>query len=1205
MRVFVKFGHAETAWVQPLGREGKTKVNEMFFWGVGERREQVCVRVRNYPATARFALDPREAGEEEVEAFDVFVRSGEFANFALKKLGDKAASWDGEHRLEAHEIVKRVRRHHCRPADRPVARDWPCWTVDFCCYAAVACFAYDPGPFAGTNFPRVRVFSATKTSLSLLKEFYRALELSPFCWWEVRGAAPVRVAELRKTRAAEYVIDYDAPDFSVVERPGGHPGTSVLCYDIEAIKDYLEPWERGFSPAEDRRREAARRALDAAGPAAERGILNSWNDHKVVNVHMLYYADWHEKAEPTRSISLILESWDGASFPAFVEGRIETLRRPELLATPTEVRHHRSERDLIADFYALVAETDPDVLTGWNLLGYDLWMTERRAEKTGVGGDALAYGRMRHRRCRCVDMQFQTAGKGAFGGKKQVALPGRVVLDGLFAMQKDFSARVSLDSYSLNRVAEHYLADKLGRRHATKDDLPYSKMRAAFSTPAGRHTLASYCLKDTKLTADVVQTMDVLLLYENTAKHVQTEISAVVFKGETERTLPVLTRFHEAREVVFVMEEKSTRAAGQPQVVQGGFVHTPRAGPYDCRTPVGVFDFKSMYPCVIRAFELDPTTVGKRDHLLSLGYGEADFRAYPARRLEGGSLVVEPVRGDTLCNLRAEGAGTPVGARPGVCPEVARSGMEQRTVYKAQKKEAAAAGDKKLAAIKEQLELACKATGNSLYGISIQPHCPVYNPDMVSLPLPSPFLASRALTPLPPQANLTTQIARDLNLTMTHRIQTGEFASLVEDDAAREACVGVRLSVVYGDTDSVFVRAEFPPDSLALHGPDMRPFATKLFAAIERDLNVNFFRSPLVQSCFRDARPPVDKNGPIEVEYENMYCPLYLFEEKKTYVAVKNDLGTGRPLTGRDGSPLTKVAGGQGKKRNNAPLVRQMEEEYHAALVAEDVADREAISRRLKAITARWARDIARDRLPWSNYVASTKLSKAPEAYDVENVATALAGAISARDPGRYLAAGDRISYLVVERAGEGGKRKRESVEEVSAVVRQNLQVDCEAGLQNIARGTALKFLKVAGLDGAAAAAFLRACKTNGGDKPVPKKPTRRPPSNFGGMTLTLTRACAVCRGPSPGGGAACETCAGGEAGAAALEEERRSAERLRALHLGYVAKCRECRASALAASGARRELADIEEAVEACENSECSTWLDRHWARRRQAGPP
>ena len=268
MDLFVKFGAAESAWIE-VGKEGeKTRVNELFFWGVDKLNKQVCLRVRGFPATVRFALDPDQSNaDDRSDAFDEYLRSPEFANFALKKLGEKARSWDGEHEIQASQLVLAVDRHRARPADRPVARDWPCWTVSFSIVAAAAAFSYDTGPFSDTPFPRTRVFSASKTGLALLRDFYRRADVAPFCWWRVRGAIPVRSLEQKKAPAgtSEFVLKFeeklDVIQLKGSERPP-RPGTSVLCYDIESIKNYLEPHETGFDRPAEKKREAARRRVD-------------------------------------------------------------------------------------------------------------------------------------------------------------------------------------------------------------------------------------------------------------------------------------------------------------------------------------------------------------------------------------------------------------------------------------------------------------------------------------------------------------------------------------------------------------------------------------------------------------------------------------------------------------------------------------------------------------------------------------------------------------------------------------------------------------------------------------------------------------------------------------------------------------------------------------------------------------------------------
>ena len=415
-------------------------------------------------------------------------------------------------------------------------------------------------------------------------------------------------------------------------------------------------------------------------------------------------------------------------------------------------------------------------------------MLERRADVLGIYEGISRFSRLRRYECRCKDINFQTAGKGSFGGKKELLVPGRCVLDGMFSLQKDFSARVGLSSFSLNSAADYYVKDALGK-FATKDDLPYEKMRSAFASVSGRTFFVKYCLKDTYLTALVVQRMDVVALYEAFATFVGIEMHAVTFQGETERTLPNLRRLFERQTPVIAMEERSTRPSAAKAYVEGGLVHTPVPGLYDERVPLGCLDFASLYPSVMIGHNLCATTAGKQSRLLALGYEPSQFQCFPAFEYEvpedhpnNGAKVfrVAPVTDDTLAVLYSH-------ARLGMCPQAAANGLELRGKYKKKKKAALAAGDERGAAQQESLEMAVKASNNSLYGITIQAHCAIFNPEM---------------------GNAITLISRNLNLKMTYEIESAPFRDKVlqnVSDEVRTIANGFTADIVYGDTVGVLV----------------------------------------------------------------------------------------------------------------------------------------------------------------------------------------------------------------------------------------------------------------------------------------------------------------------------------------------------------------------------------------------------------------
>src|SRR6185437_17000220 len=120
-------------------------------------------------------------------------------------------------------------------------------------------------------------------------------------------------------------------------------------------------------------------------------------------------------------------------------------------------------------FCARVATLDPDVLTGWNVIDFDLTVLEKIAARLRQSLPlGLAAGAMRLRKA-----------EGYFGSG-QASIPGRLVLDGIDLLRGAF---VRMDDYSLDAVARKVLGegkavsgdvrDRIGEiTHNYKHDLP-------------------------------------------------------------------------------------------------------------------------------------------------------------------------------------------------------------------------------------------------------------------------------------------------------------------------------------------------------------------------------------------------------------------------------------------------------------------------------------------------------------------------------------------------------------------------------------------------------------------------------------------------------------------------------------------------------------------------------------------------------------
>jgi DNA polymerase II len=258
-------------------------------------------------------------------------------------------------------------------------------------------------------------------------------------------------------------------------------------------------------------------------------------------------------------------------------------------------------------FCARIAAYDPDVLTGWNVIDFDLMVLEKIAARLRhplqLGRDA---GAMRLRKA-----------EGYFGSG-QASIPGRLVLDGIDLLRGAF---VRMDDYSLDAVARKVLGegkavsgdvrDRVGEIiHNYKHDLP---------------AFALYARTDSRLAFEISRKLNLIRLAfarsqltGMTPDRVAASIASFDFL--------YLTELERQGVVAPTVRGNDSRVHAAQQ---GGHVLEPRTG---LHSNVWVFDFKSLYPSIIRTFNIDPLSYvadpGANDDLIRVPGGA--FRRSPA-----------------------------------------------------------------------------------------------------------------------------------------------------------------------------------------------------------------------------------------------------------------------------------------------------------------------------------------------------------------------------------------------------------------------------------------------------------------------------------------------------------------------------------------------------------------------------------------------
>lgn len=234
----------------------------------------------------------------------------------------------------------------------------------------------------------------------------------------------------------------------------------------------------------------------------------------------------------------------------------------------------RDERAVLRAMVDGIARFDPDVITGWSVVEFDLAHLERRCAALAV---PFAIGRGGER-ARVLD-----------GSPPVARIAGRVVIDGPQTLR---SATYAFESYRLEDVAQHFLGRGKKIRHGVDPVAEIRRMHR--EDPAA---LAEYNLEDCRLVLDVLD-----------------RAALVPFAIERQRLtgLPMdkaggsvaafdhlyLPRLHRAGRVA-----RDVGDGPEPEMSPGGTVLESKPGVYD---NVLVLDFRSLYPSIIRTFLVDP-----------------------------------------------------------------------------------------------------------------------------------------------------------------------------------------------------------------------------------------------------------------------------------------------------------------------------------------------------------------------------------------------------------------------------------------------------------------------------------------------------------------------------------------------------------------------------------------------------------------------
>lgn len=309
-----------------------------------------------------------------------------------------------------------------------------------------------------------------------------------------------------------------------------------------------------------------------------------------------------------------------------------------------------TEKEMLERFFVILKDVDPDIITGWNVIDFDLNVIKKGCTKLEV---PFILGR--------VNSQSKIVIKEGFFETSKVVAEGRQVIDLLNWVR----SAVKLGDYKLETVAQYYLGEGKVMAFTEKG----AEIEHLFKKD--KQKLVYYNLKDSELVEKVLNKSGLLDLYLHRSYLTGLMIEDVrgsIASLDSIYLKKLRTKGYVAPSVAYNNKEER---------VEGAYVMESKPGLYD---NIIVLDFKSLYPSLMRTFNLDPLSFGKK-------------------------------------GLKAPNGAT-FSRKEGVMPEIIQELFEVREGYKKRKDEVGT--------------YAIKIIMNSFYGVMASPMCRFYNLDLAN-----------------------------------------------------------------------------------------------------------------------------------------------------------------------------------------------------------------------------------------------------------------------------------------------------------------------------------------------------------------------------------------------------------------------------------------------------------------------------------------
>ena len=249
------------------------------------------------------------------------------------------------------------------------------------------------------------------------------------------------------------------------------------------------------------------------------------------------------------------------------------------------VESYDNERDLLIGWAKFIEKLDPDIMTGYNIWGFDWeYIYERAKMQNCVSSMFKHLNRIKNMNEIKQDITIQEISSSALGQNilKYIQIEGIVQIDLLKVVQRDHK----LDSYKLDNVSKVFMGQQ-------KVDLSPAQLFENYreGSPEKIREIAVYCIKDCVLVNELINKLQVITNNMGMSNVCIVPLSFLFTRGQGIKIFSLVVKF--CNDEKFIIKDLNDDDIDKNSY-EGAIVFVPKPGIYF--EPVVVMDYNSLYP---------------------------------------------------------------------------------------------------------------------------------------------------------------------------------------------------------------------------------------------------------------------------------------------------------------------------------------------------------------------------------------------------------------------------------------------------------------------------------------------------------------------------------------------------------------------------------------------------------------------------------